>query len=279
MSASVAAVYLSKWRDSSDTRRTYEACVRRLSDVLFATEDYEDEAAAWEKLRYEDVRGVAAELAEDDLQPSTINKHLSTLRGILEVAWRLGLIPDAEYKRIDLPSVRGKSLPAGRALSKDELAQLVNGLLMLEPMGAAMVAFMVGAGLRRVEVQRLKRGDYDRRRGKVTVRGKGQKMRKVPIAERFKPFVDKYVERVSGERSPLFLVSRRVISYAVERAQRVSKLEPLTPHDLRRTFGTHVSKKSGLKVAQRLLGHADVKTTMLYDIRGEEDEIDAVKDL
>src|SRR4028118_849982 len=78
----------------------------------------------WSLLRYSHCAAVRAALAERYAH-STANRMLSALRGVLKAAWRLGQLPTEEYHRaIDLPAVKGETLPRGRALPMGELRAL-----------------------------------------------------------------------------------------------------------------------------------------------------------
>ena len=56
--------------------------------------------------------------------------------------------------------------------------------------------------------------------------------------------------------------------------------EPITPHDMRRTFCTNILLKTGdLGIAQALMGHASPATTSRYDKRGDEEREAAVATL
>lgn len=57
--------------------------------------------------------------------PATTNKMLSALRGTFKAAWRLGQMATDDYQRaIDLPSVRGETLPRGLDLVLGEMGAL-----------------------------------------------------------------------------------------------------------------------------------------------------------
>ena len=48
-------------------------------------------------------------------------------------------------------------------------------------------------------------------------------------------------------------------------------VDPVTPHDLRRTFATRlIDKNVDLVTVKNLMGHANIATTSLYDRRGED---------
>src|SRR5262245_28407353 len=96
------------------------------------------DALDWGALRYEQLRGVPAKLAAT-LAPRTVNTYLSALRGALEVAWRLGELPDDAYRKIEFKNLKVSSLPAGRALSDAEVTAVSAALEKEEPRDAALL--------------------------------------------------------------------------------------------------------------------------------------------
>jgi integrase len=276
-----ATIYLSKWSERSDTYRTMRNALVRLVNVL--RESPQDvELFPWHELRYEDVRSLAAELADEEFKPPTINQSLSALRGVLEAAWRLGMLPDDAYRRIEIENVSGNSERAGRALPPEEMSVIVSSLSTTEPLAAAAIAILAGAGLRRVELVRLVCSDYDPVTKRLTATGKRNKRRSIPVGDRWQAPIERWWSTKAlrdklfdfGERD-----ARRKVSYITETFCKTHKIPVFTPHDLRRTFGTHVEKTSGIAMAQQLLGHTNIQTTTLYVRINEERERAAVKDL
>ncbi|MES2179806.1 MAG: tyrosine-type recombinase/integrase [Gemmatimonadota bacterium] len=236
------------------------------------------ETFAWHELRYDDVRAIPARLRDEGLSSKTINKLLSALRGVLETAWRLGTIPDEEYRKIIIKNEAGKGEPAGHALQPAELDRIEVILRETSLREAAIIAVLVGAGLRRIEVARLRREDYDPTTGRLSAFGKGNKRRSVPVGTRWRPFIDAWWKTLAPDAS-MFETAERQVSYIVAGFYIKHGLQKFTPHDFRRTFATHICKVSDIAVAQRLLGHENIQTTTIYDKRGEDVEDEAVKNL
>lgn len=274
-----ATVYLSKWSAASDTRRTMKQALDRVASVLEGQET-DGEQFAWHALRYEDARAIAAQLADEELAPRTINKMLSAVRGTLEAAWRMGLMPDEVYRRIEIENVRGSNLPAGRALSPTEMDAIAAALPLTDERDAAILAILAGAGLRRVEVVQLVREDFGD--GRIIATGKGNFKRSIPVGERWLAPIASWQTTLARGQSMFDLDvknPRRAVSYVVEKFCDKHKLPAFTPHDLRRTFGTHVERVAGIATAQKLLGHRNISTTALYVRVDAEREAAAVKDL
>lgn len=271
-----AAVYFSKFPASSDTRRTMRGALSIVADVLAEGGDSGVDDFPWHELRWDAVGSVAADLAEEDYSPRTINKCLSALRGVLEAAWKADLLPDTEYRKITIKNVKGTRLPAGHAISPEESAQLRAGLAVVSPRDAAIVAVLRATGLRRVEVVRLTRESYDPRSGDLRALGKGDKERLVSVGPDWRPWIDAHWSRVGkGERAfssdrggPL---SRRGVSYAVSEFCRAAGVDPpFTPHDLRRSFATDLLDAGvDIGTVRELMGHESLDTTAIYDRRGD----------
>jgi len=267
-----AIVYLSRWAEGSDTHATMRTALDQIALLLGGGRH---DTFPWHELRFEDVRGVPAKLST--FKPNTINNRLAALRGVLETAKDMGLMSELDFLRIKIKNVRGKAIGAGRALSDDEKQRIVDGLASLELHDAALISVLLGAGARRVEAISVKRDDYNSQTGRILLYGKGKKERSVPVGVNWRAPIE-MLRATMVKNEIMFPLTRRQVSYAIDRICDQLDMEKFTPHDLRRSFGTHICKVADVAVAQRLLGHSDVKTTLLYDRRGKEAEDDALKD-
>jgi site-specific recombinase XerD len=279
-----AAVYLARLAPGS--RRTMRQALDAIAEL--ATSGRCDALTMpWAQLRYQHTQAIRAALAERH-KPGGANKMLSALRQVLKEAWRLGQMTAEDYQRAaDLKSVRGESLPKGRALSEGEIVALFRACAADKtPAGArdaALLAVLYGSGLRRAEAVALDVTDFDVHSGALTVRkGKGDKAR-VTYAENGAAtyLVDWSLAR-GPEPGPLFcpvdksgrVILRRMTSQAVwnalaKRAEQAG-VSRFTPHDLRRTFISELLDRTGdVSAVQKLAGHANVSTTLRYDRRPE----------
>jgi len=112
----------------------------------------------WHELRYGHTQALRSWLAEH-CSPAAANRHLAALRGVLREAWRLGLMNGEDLARaVDLASVPGSSLPAGRYVEDGEIRRLVAACLAdgttvienaaKEPEIVDLAAFLVKRGAR-----------------------------------------------------------------------------------------------------------------------------------
>ena len=119
-------------------------------------------------------------------------------------------------------------------------------------------------GMRRAEIAGLRLTDVDFERGVILVRGKGDKVRSVPLHPEVRPLLEgRTGDYIFPGRGALAVpVSSRTVARKVSRA-----LEGLfTTHQLRHRFASAVYQTSGhdLRLVQELLGHASVATTQIY---------------
>ena len=229
-------------------------------------------------------------------KPSTINKMLSTLRGVLKQAWRLGLIDADHYRRAaDVENLRSSNLLSGRALAQEEIAKLFETCTTdPTPKGtrdAALLAVFYGCGLRRGELAGLDLDDLDSD-GSILVQGKRGKQRTVYLTDGGREHVQAWLEHRGEAPGALFCPVRQTgeipttrmrgesLAYILRRRQEQAGIEPFSPHDLRRSTVTHLLD-AGVDVftVQKLAGHADASTTARYDRRGETAKRRAVKSL
>jgi integrase/recombinase XerC len=142
---------------------------------------------------------------------------------------------------------------------------------------AAVLALLYGSGLRISEALALKRNDIPApgRGDVITVTGKGNKARMVPVLAQVARLADEYVALCPYDlpaEGPLFVGARggplspRIVQLAMARLRGALGLpETATPHALRHSFATHLLARGGdLRAIQELLGHASLSTTQIY---------------
>lgn len=141
---------------------------------------------------------------------------------------------------------------------------------------AAVLALLYGAGLRISEALGISRRDAPVGAvDSVTVTGKGNKTRSVPVLPAVRRAVEAYTELCPytlALDAPLFVGARggplspRVIQLAVAELRGALGLpDSATPHALRHSFATHLLARGGeLRAIQELLGHASLSTTQIY---------------
>jgi integrase/recombinase XerC len=140
---------------------------------------------------------------------------------------------------------------------------------------AAVLALLYGCGLRISEALGLTPADVAGGRDSLTVTGKGNKARMVPLLPQVAQLVADYARLCPYDlpaKGPLFVgekggpLSPRIIQLAMERLRGALDLpETATPHALRHSFATHLLARGGdLRSIQELLGHASLSTTQVY---------------
>ena len=243
----------------------------------------------WSALRRFHVQAVVEMLQDAGKAPATINTYLSALKGVAMEAWTLKLIDTDTYQHIKhVRSVRGTRLPKGRALSAAEVKKLFftcesdTGAKGLRD--AAIIAVLLGCGLRRSEVVGLEMGSIEREDQAFRVLGKGNKERLAYMPRGTWERVSLWVEEIRGDHpGPLFTRIRRysdvtddrlsdqAIYHILDTRRVEAGLEKCAPHDLRRTFATSLlDNGEDIITVKDAMGHSSVATTQLYDRRGEE---------
>jgi site-specific recombinase XerC len=154
-----------------------------------------------------------------------------------------------------------------------------------QPQGAAMPQswpYLLGAGLRRAECAALALSDYDRESADITVHGKGDKQRLMPLGVTADQAVRDWLQ-VRGDWAGALLcrvgkngvieregISSQAIYAALLKRGKSARVVHFSTHDLRKTYASRLIDLSGdISTVSRLLGHASIDTTVIYDRRGE----------
>ncbi len=226
----------------------------------------------------EDVRAHLAALAERGLSARSQARGLAAVRSYLRWVAREHRLAEDPSAHVRIRRPQG-GLP--RALGKGDAARLVTAVV---PGGRrpqrdrALLELLYACGLRVSEAVALKVHELNLEAGFVTVLGKGNKERVVPLGQHAREAV---VEYLAGERPRLLRgkasawlfvrpggrpLSRQTVWKLVRLRARAAAVDAhVSPHTLRHTFATHLlGGGADLRVVQALLGHADIGTTQIY---------------
>jgi integrase/recombinase XerC len=140
---------------------------------------------------------------------------------------------------------------------------------------AAVLSLLYGSGLRIAEALSLTRKEAPGTGDTLTVTGKGNKSRMVPVLPQVAKLITDYLALCPLDLppdGPLFIGARggplspRVVQLAMARLRGALGLpDSATPHALRHSFATHLLARGGdLRAIQELLGHASLSTTQIY---------------
>jgi len=291
ITANPAELYMANLSEGSQGMRK---CLDIIAGILSDGQDAE--TFPWETVTYKESMKVRVALTER-YKASTVNKMLSTFRGVLKQTWRLGLIDSDHYRRAaDVENLRNSNLLSGRALADEEISKLFETCTTDQtPKGArdaALFAVFYGCGLRRGELAQLDVDDFDPADCSILVQGKRRKQRTVYLSEQACQHLSAWLGRRGSDPGPLFCpvgqtgevrltrLRGESIAYILRRRQQEAGTEAFSPHDLRRSFVTALlDAGEDVFTVQNLAGHADVTTTARYDRRDESAKRRAVQSL
>jgi len=216
--------------------------------------------------------------SSNDLIASSRARLLSTLRSFFRFLEGEGLCSSDPTQTIVAPR-KGRTLPD--VLSIDQVVALIESIGGLEPAqlrDRAILEVLYGCGCRVSELCGLDVTDLDNQEAMLMLRGKGSKMRLVPVGEPALTAVEKYLafgrpEFVGKKPTAAIFLNRRggrlsrvsIWNLLKKSAAEVGLNETISPHTIRHSYATHLLEGGAdLRVVQELLGHADISTTEIY---------------
>jgi integrase/recombinase XerD len=223
----------------------------------------------------EDIMDHLGGLHAEGLSPRSVTRHLSAIRRFHQYLHEEGLTKGNPAGGFDSPHLT-RALP--RCLTAEEVDRLLAAPAAAEEHRArdtALLELFYSCGLRISELASLPLRDVSLEEHFVRVRGKGAKVRLVPLGEKAIARIRDWLperEKLPVRDDALFLSSRgrkmsrttvwRIVKkYAGAAAIRRN----VTPHMLRHSFATHLlDHGADLRAVQEMLGHADIATTQLY---------------
>lgn len=220
-------------------------------------------------------------LSTNSLLPISVQRMLSAIRGFYD--W-LGQQQQLKYNPAKAFKIKRQHRDLPKVMDVDLVNQLLDAPSPDTPHAAklwmrdkAIMELLYSSGLRVSELSHCLLNDIDLSAALITVTGKGNKTRVLPVGRKailaIKEWLKIRPDFVKADTANyLFLNERkgrfteRGIQQALAfQAQRVGIPQHLHPHLLRHCFASHLLESSqDLRAVQELLGHASISTTQIY---------------
>ncbi len=256
-------------RASSHTVIAYQQDLAQFSAYLATTY----EVNALENATYFMIRSWIVSLVEQDLKNKSVNRKIATLRGFFSYLHKHGKI-DAN----PMQKIKGLKTPQNLAtyLEEKPMEKLLSDISFPADWTGVrdqlVVEMFYGTGIRLAELISLSVQDVDLSGRKISVTGKRNKQRIVPLTEPLSQLISRYLEEKpfdtqhfictnTGEEAYPMFIQRLVKKYLGY----VTSLQKRSPHVLRHTFATHLLNNGAeLNAIKELLGHASLSATQIY---------------
>ena len=289
------ALYLQQLAASS--RQTMRYVLQDAADRL-GVDDVAIEEFPWHQLQPGHITALVAALRTDGYAPNTSSLYVNAIRGVMNQAWQQSLITQDQLLKIRAVKAGGGSrLIKGRNLRRTLIRELMDVCAAdPRPQGlrdAAIIAILYGSGMRKSESVNMDLRQVNMAERSLQVLGKGNKelIKFAPTwaFEKLQVWLDFRREQLpEGVSDDTFLFNRirrgshitreRITKHAIyyiakQRGKQVGV--DIMPHDFRRSFITRVIEEYDVSIAQKLAHHANIATTVSYDMRDDNERRNA----
>jgi len=255
---------------SEHTRKSYQRDLMVLLEFVNAQEVHQ-----WNELDGRQIRSFVTWRHRQGIGGRSLQRNLSATRAFYRYLIGEGIAQHNPAEGVQAPK-SPKKLP--KLLDVDQAARLleIDDKDPLAIRDRAILELMYSSGLRLSELVMLDLVSLDLADAVVTVVGKGNKTRAIPVGKQAKKAIKQWLNirdnMANNEELAMFVsqrgnrISRRSIQQRLKQwAMKQGITSHVNPHMLRHSFASHLLESSGdLRAVQELLGHADISTTQVY---------------
>jgi len=275
-------------RASEATIRAYEGDITQFLDFL---RDELSREAGFSDVDGLAVRSFLGRLSRNGYSKRSIGRKVASLKSFFGYCVRRGLCPHDPTTGVSAPKL-GRDLPVFASVAAmDRMMDLPSLDSRKGLRDRAVLEVLYGTGMRLSELVECTIAQCNFMQGTVTVLGKRNKQRLLPLGGKAAEYLKIYLQDRFGVPESLwssregiygFLgesvnepliagrgkdpVSRRTIQRIVLKyLEHAAALSRMSPHVLRHTFATHLlDAGADLRAVQELLGHSSLATTQIY---------------
>lgn len=210
-------------------------------------------------------------LKTEGFSPVTVNRKLSALRKFFKWAVSKGGIeksPTEGIKNVKKPVRLPQFVP------EEKMDNLLDNAPLFQEVDEGyrdrlILELFYDTGIRESELINIKCGDVDRKNLNITVHGKGNKTRMIPLSrellEKLQPLfagLDDYLFRTKNGKKMYAKLVYRIVKKYLETTESVTQN---SPHILRHSFATALlNNGADINAIKELLGHANLQATQIY---------------
>jgi site-specific recombinase XerD len=218
-----------------------------------------------EQLSEKEVNDFLYTISSTKVSESVIHSYINAIKFFYA---KVIMLPNFKIEQIKRPRATSH-LP--KVMSIEQVDALLRATANIKHV--TILYALYGHGIRLNELLNLKLSDILWDRNQIFIQsGKGKKDRILPMSQQFKEMLQIYIH----EYKPIFWLfegqdqknqySERSVQQVVKNAAMKAKINiKVSPHTLRHSYATHlVDGGTQLPFIKELLGHKDIKTTMIY---------------
>jgi tyrosine recombinase XerC len=274
--------YLSVERNASEhTIISYENDLSSFLDFTAKVNEQKPEQVDISLITRLSIRLWLGDLSEQGLAKTSIARKVAALRSFFKYCFKRGHIEKNPAHLLVVPK-KEQTLP--KTATVEDITRMMEAVNIETVRGLqdrAILELFYATGMRLSELTGLNLTDIDLKQNQVSVHGKGNKQRIIPlgktVATILKEFREKrtelYGERTDGDaRKALFIAASgqrmydRAVRYMVEDyLKKTSEVTQKSPHVLRHSFATHMlDNGADIRIIKEFLGHANLAATQVY---------------
>jgi site-specific recombinase XerD len=280
--------YLTHLANAGKSAHTVRAYRHDLADFVRWQEQTTGEAFDPQAVLPRDITAYRSYLITCGKKPATVNRRLVALQRFYKWAYKQKQITENPFEILEGVRVKQQQGIAPKWLDQHQQLALLRAVRKAKRVrDVALIELMLKAGLRVSELADLMLNDVElsERAGKVIVRaGKGGKYREVPLSKEVRHALESYLQERQEDDSDRLFVGQRGplhaagVQYLVAKYAFQARLDNVTPHTLRHTFGKNlVDEGVSLEQVAALLGHESLDTVMVYTRPSHQDLERAVR--
>jgi len=258
-------------RYSSHTLASYKNDLEQFEKFLLKEFDQKPEEA-----NHAMVRSWIVELIDQDIQPRSVNRKITSLKSFYKFLLKRELIEKDPTWKVHVLKTP-KQLP--HFVQEGDFNKMLDHLPVADEFGALrdrlVVELFYATGMRRAELINLKSQDVNKYAQTLKVLGKRNKERVIPFAKPLLEIINKYQlkkEALFGIDTETFIVndkgkpcSEMMIHKTVKNFLGTTSVDKKSPHVLRHSFATHLlDRGADLNAVKDLLGHTSLAATQVY---------------